>query len=94
VAKRFFPRGVLPQAGDRLANPELGDFLHALGEGDPDSQVASYWASLVDNFGPAQGGLITAQDVAAYAPVIREPLHVPLAPTRYSPTRRRPPAVG
>jgi gamma-glutamyltranspeptidase/glutathione hydrolase len=83
VARLFLPGGQLPQAGDRLANPELGDFLHALGEGDPDTQVAKYWASLVDHFGPAHGGLITAQDVAAYAPVVREPLRVPFGPTPF-----------
>jgi gamma-glutamyltranspeptidase/glutathione hydrolase len=92
VAKRFFPRGILPQAGDRLSNPELGDFLHALGEANTDSHVARYWASLVDNFGPAQGGLITAQDVAAYAPVIREPLHVGFGP--YTVLTNPPPAAG
>jgi gamma-glutamyltranspeptidase/glutathione hydrolase len=92
VASRFFPRGILPQAGDRLSNPELGDFLHALGEGNTDSHVASYWAALVDNFGPAQGGLITAQDVAAYAPVIREPLRVGFGP--YTVLTNPPPAAG
>ena len=64
VARLFFPREVLPQAGDRLSNPDLGDFLHALGEGDAKALIARYWASLVGHFGPEQGGLITAQDVA------------------------------
>lgn len=92
VARLFFPRGILPQAGDRLSNPELGDFLHTLGEGDPERHVARYLRSLVDNFGPAQGGLITAQDVAAYAPVLREPLRVGFGP--YTVLTTPPPAAG
>ncbi len=82
----------LPQAGERLANPDLGDFLHALGEGDPDVQVARYWASLVEDFGPVHGGLITARDVAAYAPVVREPLRVPFG--AYTVLSNPPPSAG
>jgi gamma-glutamyltranspeptidase/glutathione hydrolase len=92
VARLFLPGGQLPKAGDRLANPELGDFLHALGEDDPDTQVAKYWESLVDHFGPAHGGLITAQDVAAYAPVVREPLRVPFG--AHTVLTNPPPAAG
>ncbi len=77
VARLFFAGEHLPQAGDRLTNPELGDFLDALGEGDPDTAVAAYCESLVEHFGPPHGGLITADDVAAYAPVVRQPLRVP-----------------
>lgn len=92
VARLFFPRGELPQAGDRLANPDLGDFLHALGEADPAAQVARYWSSLVDNFGPTKGGLISAQDVASYAPIVREPLRVAFGP--YTVLTNPPPAAG
>ncbi|WP_291994407.1 gamma-glutamyltransferase [Candidatus Accumulibacter sp. ACC003] len=92
VERLFFPKGVQPQAGDRLANPDLGDFLQALGEGDPATQVARYWASLVEHFGPAHGGLITAQDVAAYAPVVREPLRVGIGP--YTVLTNPPPSAG
>ena len=80
------------QAGDRLANPDLGDFLHTLGEGDPDTVVASYWMSLVAHFGPAHGGLITRQDVAAYAPVVRQPLFVPFG--AYTVVTKPPPSAG
>ncbi|MCB1940643.1 MAG: gamma-glutamyltransferase [Candidatus Accumulibacter sp.] len=92
VAGLFFPAGKLPRAGDRLANPDLGDFLQALGEGDPASQVAQYRASLADHFGPAHGGLITAQDLAAYAPVVREPLRVGYGP--YTVLTNPPPSAG
>lgn len=92
VARLFFPGEHMLQAGDRLANPDLGDFLHALGEGDPDTVVARYWTSLVDHFGPAHGGLITRQDVAAYAPVVREPLCVPFG--AYTVLTNPPPSAG
>lgn len=80
VARLFLPGERLPKAGDRLTNPELGDFLQALGAGNPDLQVTRYRRALVEHFGPQQGGLITAQDVAAYTPLIREPLRVPFGP--------------
>ncbi|WP_300455056.1 gamma-glutamyltransferase [Accumulibacter sp.] len=92
VARLFFPGEHMLQAGDRLANPELGDFLHALGEGSPDTLVAQYWSSLVTHFGPSQGALITAQDVAAYEPVAREPLRVPFG--RHVVLTNPPPSAG
>ncbi|WP_299069897.1 gamma-glutamyltransferase [Accumulibacter sp.] len=92
VARLFFPGEHMLQAGDRLANPDLGDFLHALGAGNPAVQVAQYWSSLVDHFGPAHGGLITAADVAAYAPVIREPLRVEFG--RHTVLTNPPPSAG
>ncbi|MEF8699029.1 MAG: gamma-glutamyltransferase [Candidatus Accumulibacter sp. UW26] len=92
VARLFLPGGGRPEAGDRLANPELGDFLHALGEGNPELQVAQYRAALVEHFGPCQGGLITARDVAAYTPVVRQPLQVPFA--AYTVLTNPPPAAG
>jgi gamma-glutamyltranspeptidase/glutathione hydrolase len=79
-------------AGERLTNPALGDFLHALGGVHPERQVARYWASLADQFGPTHGGLITVQDCAAYAPVLREPLRVPFG--AYSVLTNPPPSAG
>lgn len=92
VEALFLAGGRLPQAGERLANPDLGDFLHSLGEGDPDAQVASYWASLVEHFGPLDGGLITPADVATYAPVVREPLRIPFG--AYTVLTNPPPSAG
>ena len=92
VARLFFPGEHMLQAGDRLANPDLGDFLHALGAGNPAVAVAQYWSSLVEHFGPAHGGLITAADVAAYAPVVREPLRVEFG--RHTVLTNPPPSAG
>ncbi|MCX4247928.1 gamma-glutamyltransferase [Paraliomyxa miuraensis] len=61
----------------RLANPRLADFLEALArEGEP-LWRASLGKALVEACGPQRGGLLTAADVAAYAPVWREPLRSP-----------------
>lgn len=79
-------------AGERLSNPALGDFLHVLGDGDSTQQVARFWASLADHFGPTHGGLITAQDCAAYAPVLREPLRIPFG--AYTVLTNPPPSAG
>jgi gamma-glutamyltranspeptidase/glutathione hydrolase len=91
VRRLFLPAERLPRAGDRLANPELGDFLQALGDGSPDAQVATFRAALVEHFGPEHGGLISAEDVAAYAPVTRAPLRIPFGHA-YGPDE--PTAVG
>ncbi len=92
VAGLFCPFGHIAQAGERLANPRLGEFLHALGEGDPEDQISRYQASLVEHLGPAQGGLITLHDVVSYAPVVREPLSVPFG--RYTVLTNPPPSAG
>jgi len=92
VQRLFLPAGRLPHAGDRLSNPELGDFLQALGDGSPSAQVAMYGAALVEHFGPAHGGLLTDQDVAAYAPVTRAPLRIPFGP--HTVLTNPPPSAG
>lgn len=92
VARTFFHDGRMPVAGDTLSNPDLGDFLHELGNGNADAQVARYWDALVENFGPQSGGLITREDVDAYAPVLREPLRVPFGD--YTVLINPPPAAG
>lgn len=60
----------------RLANPRLADFLEALARDGEPLWRASLGQALVEACGPEQGGLVTAQDVAAYAPVWREPLRL------------------
>ncbi|WP_374691070.1 gamma-glutamyltransferase [Accumulibacter sp.] len=92
VRRLFLPAERLPRAGDRLANPELGDFLQALGNGSPDAQVATYRAALLEHFGPEHGGLISAEDVAAYAPVTRAPLRIPFGP--HTVLTNPPPSAG
>lgn len=70
----FFPSGTLLTVGDILHNPDLGDYLTALGT-DP---TATFYEGeqarrLVDQLGRG-GGLLTVEDLAAYRVVEREPL--------------------
>ncbi|MDS4013259.1 MAG: gamma-glutamyltransferase [Candidatus Accumulibacter sp.] len=92
VAALFCPLGHVARAGERLANPRLGEFLQALAEGNAEEQLARYWTSLVEHFSPAQGGLITLHDVASYAPVVRQPLSIPFG--RYTVLTNPPPSAG
>jgi gamma-glutamyltranspeptidase/glutathione hydrolase len=60
----------------RLRNPRLADFLEALaveGEALLHGPLAQ---ALLRACGPEQGGLLTAEDLARYAPVWREPLRL------------------
>ncbi len=58
--------GRKPRAGERLANPDLADVLHALGR-DPRGTLREIYAGLAADFGPAHGGLITRTDVKTAA---------------------------
>ena len=58
----------------RLANPRLADFLEALAREGETLWRESLGRALVEACGPEHGGLVTAEDVAAYAPRWREPL--------------------
>lgn len=71
----FFPDGQLLQTGGTLRNPDLAAFLDALGRGDGETFYdGSLAARLVDQLG-ADGGLITAADLASYRVIERVPLH-------------------
>jgi gamma-glutamyltranspeptidase / glutathione hydrolase len=62
------------QGAVRLSNPRLADFFEALaveGEALVHGPLAQ---ALLRECGPAQGGLLTPEDLARYAPVWREPL--------------------
>ena len=61
-----------------FGNPALADLLEALAsEGEPLLR-GPVCDALVREFGPRSGGLLTAEDLARYAPVWREPLRVDL----------------
>ncbi|MBL8398295.1 MAG: gamma-glutamyltransferase [Candidatus Accumulibacter sp.] len=92
VSRLFYIDGRLVRGGERLANPALGEFLQALGHGDPDRELARFWSSLVNHFGAAHGGLLTAGDIAAYSSVLRDPLRIPYG--RYTVLTNPPPAAG
>ncbi|MCA9622733.1 MAG: gamma-glutamyltransferase, partial [Myxococcales bacterium] len=88
----FHIDGRMMREGDRFALPQLADTLEALA---PDWR--RYYddvlvAAMLDQFGPARGGLLTREDFDAYEVVFREPLEV-----RYHHSRvltPPPPAAG
>ncbi len=70
----FFPGGRLLRAGDTLHNPDLGAFLHRLGQ---DPHATFYEGPNAQAFADqlqAGGGLLTVDDLAAYRVIEREPL--------------------
>jgi gamma-glutamyltranspeptidase/glutathione hydrolase len=60
----------------RLANPRLADFLEALAHEGEALLHGPLSQALLEACGPEQGGLLTAEDLARYAPVWREPLRL------------------
>ncbi len=68
----FAPDGCLLRAGERLRNPALADLLDEVGRGAV-TGVGSLAGPLLDAAGRADG-LLTADDLAAYRVVEREPL--------------------
>jgi gamma-glutamyltranspeptidase/glutathione hydrolase len=70
----FYPRGVLLGEGDVLRNPDLAEFLHALGRDPSGTFYAGPLAERLVAQLRAGGGLLTIEDLAAYRVIEREPL--------------------
>ena len=74
ASHRIFQRdGRFFQAGDRFKQPELARTLQHIAT-NPDDFYHGIMAQQIDSFEKANGGLITAQDLAAYQVKDREPL--------------------
>ncbi len=74
ASHRIFQRnGQLYQAGDRFRQPELARTLQRIAA-NPDDFYHGALAKQIDSFERANGGLITAGDLAAYEVKDREPL--------------------
>ena len=72
----FAPAGRLLRAGDTIRQLELGDALERLGsEGPAPFYTGDIAAAIVEWVG-SRGGMLTAADLAAYAVIDREPIHV------------------
>jgi gamma-glutamyltranspeptidase/glutathione hydrolase len=73
----YAPEGRTPRAGDRLANAELADFLETL----PAHRARDFYGGDIARRIEADmhegDGLLTAEDLATYRVVEREPLAVP-----------------
>jgi gamma-glutamyltranspeptidase / glutathione hydrolase len=75
-AATFVPDGRPPQAGERLALPELGDTIDRLGaDGAAPFYTGDIAAAIVAWVGE-RGGLLTAEDLAAYEALPRDPARV------------------
>jgi gamma-glutamyltranspeptidase/glutathione hydrolase len=76
AAALFAPNGVLLRAGERMRQPELADTLARLGaEGTDPFYTGDIAAAIADWIGE-RGGVLTREDLASYAVVDREPIHV------------------
>jgi gamma-glutamyltranspeptidase / glutathione hydrolase len=75
-AATFTPGGRPPRAGERLALPELGEAIARLGR---DGAAPFYTGDIADAIVAwvgARGGLLTAEDLARYEALAREPARV------------------
>ncbi len=76
AAALFAPEGRLLRAGDVLCQPELADALQRLGsEGAEPFYTGDVAAAIVD-WVSERGGLLTADDLAAFQVIDREPVQV------------------
>jgi gamma-glutamyltranspeptidase/glutathione hydrolase len=72
----YAPRGRLLGAGDRLRNDDLADALETIGREGPEAMRGGSLGRAVLDHLRAHGGLVTAEDVAAYRVIDRAPLRV------------------
>ena len=77
-ARTLFCQGdAVATAGARMTNPRLADFFDALAREGEAFLRGPFAEEVVGVCGPAAGGLLTAEDMARYRPVHREPLALP-----------------
>ncbi len=75
-AELFAPGGRLLRAGEMMRQPELGDALERLGEEGADPFYLGDIATAIVDWLGGLGGLLTAEDLAAYKVVDRDPMQV------------------
>jgi len=75
-ASLFAPEGRVLSTGDTVRQPELADALERLGTEGPAPFYTGDIAAAVVDWVAARGGMLTAQDLTAYAVVDREPVSV------------------
>jgi gamma-glutamyltranspeptidase/glutathione hydrolase len=76
-AALFSPAGRLVETGQVVRQPELAEALERLGSEGPDPFYTGDIAGAVVDWVGARGGIVTAQDLAAYEVIDREPINVP-----------------
>lgn len=70
----FAPNGRLLGAGDVFVLPQLADALEELGSGDWRAWYRQFCQTMLAQFSPDEGGLLTAEDLDGYAIELRKPL--------------------
>ena len=83
--------GRLAVAGTRLTSPGQAHLFECLGR-DPDETLRAFEADLASEFGPSQGGLLSAADLDTFRPVTRAPLATPFG--RHTVLANPPPSAG
>ena len=78
--------------GDMIRMPELADTLSALADEGPDLLYRGELGRQTSAAVLDGGGILTTEDLAAYRPIIREPVKVPLG--QWTVATNPPPAVG
>ncbi len=75
-AALFAPEGKLLGAGDTIRQPELGDALERLGAEGAEPFYGGDIGSAIADWLAARGGMLTREDLAAYAVLDRPPVRV------------------
>ncbi len=75
----FLPGGELPEAGSRLANPDLARTLETIARDGPAGFYRGRVAEAVAGASRAAGGSLTLSDLAGYQARVKEPLRVDFA---------------
>jgi len=72
----FKPDGAPFHADAILHNPDLGKFMQSLGDDPVERFYHGAIAEKIADFVKAHGGILTAQDLAGYHPIWRDPIHL------------------
>jgi gamma-glutamyltranspeptidase/glutathione hydrolase len=70
----YFPKGMIVAAGVRIKNPDYGKTLRKIQAGGTEAFYRGEIADLIAKDAEKNGGLISKEDLRAYAPIIRQPL--------------------
>ena len=76
TARQFLSGGVAPSAGDRLIQSDLAHSLTLIAAEERDGFYRGETAEKIQACMEQHHGLITMEDLAAYEPVWREPIHI------------------
>jgi gamma-glutamyltranspeptidase/glutathione hydrolase len=75
-AALFAPEGGLLKVGEKIRQPELADALEQLGAEGPAPFYSGDIAAAIVEWVSERGGMLTADDLEAYAVIDRRPIHV------------------